>query len=137
MLREVHKDGPTWKRGWDSKTRCFATFAECCARYRLNYEGKEGMTYRMYSMELRVDMTDERKFEALQKYLQLKGKEMLGFAGLLKDHQNPQITLFSHDHSVGHLDIPLLASDAETDYVSAKDEADTAADSLLAGLKDV
>lgn len=67
------------------------------------------MSHRMFSIEVRIDFTDDRKHDAVVKIMQMHAEQIHAAVGLLRDHTRPMVTIYSHDHSRGHVDIPLRA----------------------------
>jgi len=63
---------------------------------------------RQFTIELRVDYSDQEKNEAMRKALQQAARHVYATATLLADGVKPQIAIFSDDFFTGHETIALL-----------------------------
>ncbi len=63
---------------------------------------------RSFTIELRVDFSDNEKMDHMKKAAQIAARHMLAQAALIKDAVNPQIVVFSDDFFSGHQEIALF-----------------------------
>lgn len=63
---------------------------------------------RQFTMELRVDYSDNEKNQAMREVMQAAARHVYATASLLSDGAKPQIAIFSDDFFSGHEKIELL-----------------------------
>lgn len=102
--------------------------ARCCRSFldwnATDIKWSERMTHRMYSIEIRIDLKDERRHEAAEQIMRKYAKQIFAAFGLIRDHQKPQVTVYAHDHTVGHKDIALNDMDAASRASASSGEDD-------------
>lgn len=63
---------------------------------------------RTYTIELRVDFTDEEKYDTMLEMARTQAREFLSMAMLLKDKREPQISLECGDMFERNKDLTIL-----------------------------
>lgn len=63
---------------------------------------------RQFTIELRVDFSDNEKMGLMKTACQIAARHMLAQAALIKDAVNPQIAVYADDFFSGHQEIALF-----------------------------
>lgn len=93
------------------------------------------MTQRSYTIEVRIDVADETKYEDFQKVMIQAGQLVYANAQLISGTTKPQIAVFSDDFFAGHNDIDIFTNSIAQGDKDLAAAAKTAQPDLVANLE--
>ena len=103
---------------------------------------RDGM-YRQYTIDLRVDFTDQDKLDTVRHLIAAAGRDLYASVGMLADRgSEPQIAVYSSDSFAGCEDISILENTVqlgreELTAVGARSEDNGISEEMLEAMRDV